>query len=106
MFCQLFDDYMSLAATQRVDDSAELKSKSRRQRLDLLVKATSCLEKAIDLENSTNITDEVSILLGITAGSDRYWIYSFAVTRIVLPVPHYDLALSRRLLPEKHIWTK
>ena len=56
---QLFDDYVDLAAAQRVDDSANVKSESRRQRLELLDKAATSLEVAIKLENSNNLSDDV-----------------------------------------------
>lgn len=59
--CQLFDDYVNLAAAQRVDDTPEVKSESRRQRLEILRQAASSLERAIELENSTNLTDEVRV---------------------------------------------
>ena len=85
--CQLFDDYENIVAAQRADDSAEAKSESRRQRLQLLGQAVKSFEKAIELEDSMNLTDRVR----------RKPSYNAAIKSIAAPSFLRSRALSHRV---------
>ena len=54
----LYSEYSLLSMQQRPDDSAEVKAESQVARLKLLGEAQGHFEKAIELEGSSNLTDE------------------------------------------------